>query len=301
MRQSHPARTARAAPGVSLWCHSMTAILSTHDFQRLSSLIYSELGIKMPETKTTMLTGRLGKRLRALKMSSFRQYCDFLFSSEGLAGEMVHLINAVTTNKTDFFREPAHFTYLTGTALPTLQAKEHFHRRRPLRIWSAGCSTGEEAYTMAMVLLDIREREAQFDFDILATDISLRVLDVASRAVYPLDKIEPVAMQHRKKYLLRGRNRDNPEVRIAPEVRRHIRFGRLNFMDEEFGLQKKVDVIFCRNVIIYFDKETQEKLMWKFARYLNHGGYLFLGHSESLHGYETPFSQVAPTIYRMRQ
>lgn len=285
-------------PGRIIVEHGMTAILSSCDFEKLSSFIYTELGIKMPDTKMTMLTGRLSKRLRALRMADFRQYCEFLFSPEGIAEEMVHLINAVTTNKTDFFREPTHFAYLEERAIPALEDGRSFSQHNRFRIWSAGCSTGEEPYTMAMVLADRIEREPRFDFEILATDISSRVLDVARRAIYPMDRIDPVSMPHRKKYLLKGRDPRNPEVRIVRELRRRIRFGRLNFMDDEFGLKKKVDVIFCRNVIIYFDKGTQEKLMWKFSRHLREGGFLFLGHSESLHGYQTPFTQVAPTIYR---
>lgn len=276
----------------------MDATLTSSDFQQLSSLIYSELGIKMPETKNTMLTGRLARRLRALGLGTFTQYCQFLFSPKGLEEEMVHLINAVTTNKTDFFREPSHFDYLTRTALTVLQEKQRFSSRRPLRIWSAGCSTGEEPYTLAMVLSDYRASQPGFRFGILATDISTRVLEIARRAVYPMERIEPISQQHRKNYLLKGRDQRNPEVRIAPELRNLVRFGRLNFMDEDFGLPEMVDIIFCRNVIIYFDKETQEKLMVKFSRHLNPGGYLFLGHSELLHGYQTPFVQVAPTIYR---
>ncbi|MDD2463865.1 MAG: chemotaxis protein CheR [Desulfobulbus sp.] len=276
----------------------MDAILNSRDFHQLSSLIYNELGIKMPESKNTMLTGRLGKRLRALGLGNFSQYCDFLFSPKGLEVEMVHLINAITTNKTDFFREPSHFDYLTNTALTVLQQQHRFSSRNPFKIWSAGCSTGEEPYTLAMVLSEFQESQPGFRFEILATDISTRVLGIAKRAVYPMERIDPVSNMHRKKYLLRGKDRRNPEIRIAPELRRLIHFGRLNFMDDDFGLPEMVHIIFCRNVIIYFDKETQERLMQKFSRYLHPGGYLFLGHSESLHGYQTPFVQVAPTIYR---
>lgn len=273
-------------------------ILSKRDFQQLSSFIYDNLGIKMPAGKSTMLTGRLSKRLRALSLSSFSEYCEFLFSPQGQEEEMVHLINVITTNKTDFFREPSHFAYLTQTALPTLQNQQNFTGRNSLKIWSAGCSTGEEPYTLAMVLAEVQATQPGFKFDILATDISTRVLDIARRAVYPMGLIEPIAPLFRKKYLLKGVNKKNPQVRMVPELRRRVRFGRLNFMDEDFGLPDKVDVIFCRNVIIYFDKQTQEKLMVKFCRFLNHGGYLFLGHSESLHGYTTPLDQVAPTVYR---
>lgn len=276
----------------------MSVMLNSRDFQQLSAFIYSQLGIKMPASKITMLSGRLAKRLRALKFGSFQSYCEFLFSDQGQEQEMVHLINAVTTNKTDFFREPSHFAYLVDSALPVLQSLNTFNNRRPLRIWSAGCSTGEEPYTLAMVLSEVRERQPGFAFEIIATDISTRVLDVARRAVYPMERIEPVSMVHRKKYLLKGKDRRNPEVRIVPEVRRTVRFGRLNFMVDDFGLPEMVDIIFCRNVIIYFDKDTQERLMCKFSRYLNPNGYLFLGHSESLHGYDTPFVQIAPTVYR---
>jgi chemotaxis protein methyltransferase CheR len=276
----------------------MNVDLSKQDFQQLSSFIYTKLGIKMPEGKRTMLVGRLNRRLRALDMSNFADYCTFLFSPQGLEEELVHLINAITTNKTDFFREPGHFDYLTKTAIPELQKHRNMEPRRKLKIWSAGCSTGEEPYTMAMVLAEIHASQPAFNFDILATDISSQVLDIARRAVYPIDRIEPVATVYRKKYLLKGKNKQNPQVRIIPELRKKVRFGRLNFMDDDFGLPEKVDIIFCRNVIIYFDKETQERLMLKFCRYLQQDGYLFLGHSESLHGYNTPLVQVAPTIYR---
>jgi len=279
----------------------MQATLSQKDFTRLSHFIYDELGIKMPASKTTMLTGRLNKRLRARKFSNFTEYCDFLFSDKGKEEEMVHLINAVTTNKTDFFREPSHFDYLIQTALPETENRMRFEPRRKLKIWSAGCSTGEEPYTLAMVLADVQAARSNFNFEILATDISTRVLDVARRAVYPMERIEPVTAAYRKKYLLRGKDKNNPQIRIVPELRKKIRFGRLNFMVDDFGLPEMVDIIFCRNVIIYFDKETQERLMNKFCRYLNAGGYLFLGHSESLHGYQTPLTQVAPTIYRKLQ
>lgn len=272
--------------------------LSNHDFQRLSGFIYDELGIKMPESKRSMLTGRLGKRLRALSLSSFGDYCDFLFSAEGLEQEMVHLINAVTTNKTDFFREPAHFDYLVRQALPELRRCGLLGPGGKLKFWSAGCSTGEEPYTLAMVLAEVQAQTPGFGFEILATDISTRVLEVARRAVYPLERVEPVPATLRSKYLLKNKDRNNPLVRIAPELRSRVSFGQLNFMAETFGLREPLDVIFCRNVIIYFDKQTQERLMVKFCRHLKTGGFLFLGHSESLHGYDVPLSQVAPTVYR---
>ena len=273
--------------------------LQPRDFTRLSGFIYGELGIQMPPSKTTMLEGRLAKRLRALKLDSYGAYCDYLFSDQGLAEEMVHLTNAVTTNKTDFFREPNHFTYLTQTVIPEL-LKIGTAERGKMKIWSAGCSSGEEPYTLAMVLSEFREQHPGRcpRPQILATDISDRVLDMARRAVYHLDRIAPIPPLLRRKYLLKSKNHSNPVVRIAPEPREMVSFGRLNFMDDAFGLDEMQDVIFCRNVIIYFDRETQEQLVRKFCRHLRPGGYLFLGHSESLHGCDVPVKQVAPTVYR---
>jgi chemotaxis protein methyltransferase CheR len=273
--------------------------LSTKDFQRLSSFIYNELGIKMPDSKRTMLTGRLAKRLRVNELDSFSDYCDFVFSSEGQERELVHLLDVVTTNKTDFFREPAHYDQLVQTVLPTLIRENGLGNGRKCRIWSAGCSTGEEPYTLSMVLSEFAAVQASgFPFEILATDISTRVLEAARLGVYPENRIAPIAQGLRRKYLLRGKDRNNPEVRIVPELRSTVKFGRLNFMDREFGLRDPVDIIFCRNVIIYFDKPTQEQLMGKFCRHLRPGGFLFVGHSESLQGYDVPLVQVAPTIYR---
>lgn len=276
----------------------MNDFLSQKDFERLSNFIYGNFGIKMPESKKSMLKGRLSKRLRALKILDFAAYCDYLFSEQGQEEELVHLINAVTTNKTDFFREPSHYEYLTETTVPQLLHTYNYGKGNPIKIWSAGCSTGEEPYTLAMVMSEIQQSRPGLSYEILATDISTKVLEIAKRAVYPVEKIDPIDYRSRKKYLLKSKEKSRNEVRIVPELRKKVSFGRLNFMAENFGLPGTVDIIFCRNVIIYFDKQTQEELMNKFCRYLNRGGYLFIGHSESLQGYETPLSQVAPTIYR---
>lgn len=275
-------------------------ILSEKEFRRLSQFIYNEVGIKMPDAKRTMLTGRLQKRLRALKINSFREYCDFLFSDEGLKSELIHMIDVVTTNKTDFFREPAHFEYITHTVLPEMMRKQGYRSTKKVKIWSAGCSTGEEPYTLTMVLREFQERcgDPDFFFEILATDISTKVLSIAMRGIYHQDQIRPVPMALRKKYLLRSKDHDSDLVRVVAENRQLVKFARLNFMAEDFGFRDGVDVIFCRNVIIYFDKSTQERLIQKFCRHLNPGGYLFLGHSESLHGLNNPLVQTAPTVYR---
>ena len=274
--------------------------LSNADFQRLSEFIYDELGIKISASKRTMLTGRLTRRLRALKIATINEYCDFLFTIEGKQLEHIHLFDAITTNKTDFFREDNHFDLLAGKLLP--QWQEGLHENRKFRIWSAGCSSGEEPYTMAMVLDDYarKSQRQSFDFDIIATDISTRVLEHARKAVYHSDRVEPVPAMFRTKYLLRNKDTSNPLVRIVPTLRKKVRFGRVNFMDTSFNMPHKMDVVFCRNVIIYFDKKTQEQLMRKFCQNLHPGGHLFLGHSESIHGFDVPLVQIAPTVYLYR-
>lgn len=271
-------------------------ILTDKDFIRLREFIYAQCGIRITEAKKTMLQTRLHKRLRSLEMPSFSKYCDYLFSERGTEEELVEMINVVTTNKTDFFREPAHFDYLATTALPLLSP--HNDHGRTITVWSAGCSTGEEPYTLAMVLKEFIKDKRSLDFLILATDISTKVLEKAKLAIYDEKLITAIPEELRKSYLLKSKNPDQQVFRIAPELRRHVAFRRLNFMDENFGFRETLDIIFCRNVIIYFDKVTQERLLAKFCTHLSPSGYLFLGHSETLLGMDLPLQQVAPTVYR---
>jgi chemotaxis protein methyltransferase CheR len=265
-------------------------------FERFSEFIKTELGIKMPASKKTLLEARLQKRLRELCIDSHEEYCDYLFSPQGMEEELVKLVDVVTTNTTDFFREPKHFTLLHDLVLPTLFARRGAGRK--VNIWSAGCSSGEEPYTLAMVLSEFARLNSGFSFSILATDISTQVLRMAVRAVYPESKIGPIPQEYRKRYLLRSKDRTRGLVRIGPEARSHVRFRRLNFM-ENFSFDDQLDIIFCRNVVIYFDRQTQEKLFARFCRKLLPGGYLFIGHSESLAGMNLPLEPVAPTVYRM--
>jgi len=245
-----------------------------------------------------MLEGRLQKRLRSLGITSFKEYCELIFSPEGMKTELIHMFDMVTTNKTEFFREPAHFDYLTSKALPTLRELNDSGSRRPLRIWSAGCSTGEEPYTIAMVLSDYSETVRRTSYFILASDISSRVLETASMAIYPEAKVESVHIEFKKKYLLRSRDHSKRLVRVVPELRRNVQFRRINFM-EDFGLRERMDIIFCRNVIIYFDRPTQERLLNRFCEHLEPGGFIFMGHSETLSGLNVPLAPVAPTVYRL--
>ena len=272
--------------------------MSDNCFGVFSSFIQSRYGIKMPEVKKAMLESRLQKRLTALDMGSFEEYADYVFSPDGAKHELIHMIDRVTTNKTDFFREPAHFQYLTGQALPELIDGNGAGVKRPLRVWSAGCSTGEEPYTLAMVLSEFAEVQTDFEFSILGTDISLTVLEKALKGIYRKDLTEPVPHLMRKKYLMRSKDREHPLVRIAPGLRRSVLFRRLNLMDDDFGMKDQLDVIFCRNVIIYFDLPTQYDLMKKFCENLTEGGFLFIGHSETLNRMDLPLKQAAPMVYR---
>lgn len=270
--------------------------LSDKEFSRLKEFIYRECGIKITEAKRTMVEARLQKRLRGLGLTSFSRYCDYLFGPRGMEEELVHLINVITTNKTDFFRESAHFHYLVRKALPEVLRQSS--GRRTITVWSAGCSSGEEPYTLAMVLKEFVAERRGIDFLILATDISTKVLEKAKLAVYDEERIGPIPDELRKKYLLKSKDAVLKVYRVIPELRQRIRFRRLNFMDSDFGFRETMDVIFCRNVIIYFDKQTQERLLNRFCGYLSPDGYLFMGHSETLLGMDVPLVQVAPTVYR---
>ena len=267
-------------------------------FQSFSSFIYDKVGIQMPPSKKTMLEARLQKRLKQLGIATFEEYGEFVFSREGQESELVHMIDVVTTNKTDFFREPGHFSFLTSRALPAVEKMRPVTRSQPLRIWSAGCSSGEEPYTLTMVLSEYMAEHRDFDFTLLASDISTRILEAAQNGVYPEDRTGDIPPLLKKKYLLRSRDRSRGLVRICPELRAKITFRRINFMDAEFGISEKMDIIFCRNVIIYFDDETQERLMQKFHRQLRPGGFLFLGHSETLNGLDVDFTMVGSTVYQ---
>jgi chemotaxis protein methyltransferase CheR len=275
-----------------------SAAMSEKDFRRLGDFIYSECGIKMPDSKKVMLEARLRRRLRVLEMDSFSKYCDYVFSPEGTERELFHMIDMVTTNKTDFFREPKHFEYLTGTVLPEIIRTRRAGIERKLMVWSAGCSTGEEPYTLTMVLSDFAEAWRGFHFLVLATDISTRVLEKAKSAIYEEERVEPVPWEMKKKYLLRSKDKGRGLVRIVPTLREKVKFRRLNFMEGDFGVREPLDVIFCRNVIIYFDRPTQERLLNRFCEHLVKGGYVFVGHSETLHGLDVPLVQVFPTVYR---
>jgi chemotaxis protein methyltransferase CheR len=273
--------------------------LSTVDFTRIANLISSEVGIKLPPAKRLMVEGRLRKRVRALNLTSFDDYCDYLFRRDGLGQERTYLINAVTTNKTDFFREPEHFALLEQTLVPELIALRRGERDPLLKVWSAASSTGAEAYTLAMVLSDLAANRRDFRFAILGTDISTAVLAQGRRAVYPAEMVAPVPPEKQARYVMHARKPGvRPEVRMAPEIRRTVRFAHLNLMASSYPFDRDVDVIFLRNVLIYFDKRDQESVIGRLIEHLRPGGYLALGHSESMVGTTISMRQVAPAVFQ---
>lgn len=273
--------------------------LSIRDFKRIADLIGEEVGIKLPPTKRLMVEGRLRKRVRALGLDNLDDYGAYLFQRGGLAAERPFLINAVTTNKTDFFREPEHFDLLEQRLVPDLIRLRQAERKPLLKIWSAASSTGAEVYTIAMVLADLLAQRQDFRFAILGTDISTAVLEQGVQAVYPAELIAPVPLAKQQRYLMHARKPGaRPEVRIVPELRRLVQFARLNLMDTSYPFDRDVDIIFLRNVLIYFDKADQEKVILRLVSHLRPGGYLILGHSESMIGTAVTMRQVAPAVFQ---
>ncbi|MBF0611419.1 MAG: protein-glutamate O-methyltransferase CheR [Magnetococcales bacterium] len=263
--------------------------------QRLVDFFHSRTGIKVQPSKKTFLEGRLQKRLDQYGFVSMDQYCHWLFEEGGLHQEEALLIDLATTNKTDFFREIHHFDYLANQVLPLLQERGA-GMLAPLRIWSAGCSNGAEPYSLAMVCQEFAQATPGFQFEILASDLCTRVLKEAVRAIYPHADVKPVPLPLRQRYLLRDVQQD--EVRIIPELRRQVRFYHHNLMELPYPPNTAVEVLFCRNLLIYFDKPTQREVLFRLCHYVKPGGYLFLGHSETVTGLDLPLQPMAPTAFR---
>ena len=267
--------------------------MNDSEFRRLSDIIYRTSGICLPDVKKVLVEGRIRKRIKMLGFESFGSYMEYLFSDRGMTEELIPLIDVVTTNKTDFFREIQHFDFLTETVLPGLSAG-----RRNINIWSAGCSTGEEPYTMAIVFNEFFGSANDYRYQIFASDISTEVLQKAYAGVYEEEKTEPVPPALLKKYFMRSKDPSKKILRVVPELRKKINFFRINLLEDLSELPCTMDIIFCRNVIIYFDKQTQFKVLSNLLSKLNPGGYLFLGHSETLMGVDLPVERAASTVYR---
>jgi len=271
--------------------------LSDRHFRRIAELVDDHIGIKLPAAKRIMLEGRLQKRVRELHCLDINDYVDRLLDDEHFESELIHLIDCVTTNKTDFFREPSHFTFLREVAVPEMLQRRG-RNNRPLKLWSAACSTGMEAYTIAIVLDDMIYSGANFQFSVLGTDISTGVLGLAEAGIYTLEMIEPVPAELAKRYFRHAKDPSINEARVVPRLRRCANFMRMNLMDESYPVDRDVDVIFCRNVLIYFDKPTQRRVVEQLCSHLRPGGYFIVGHSESMiHNESTVLRQIKPTIF----
>lgn len=270
--------------------------LTDKDFRRLSEFIYDHFGIKLPKQKKVLLKSRLIKRLKELKLPKYSAYVDFVLqNTEQSKEEVVKMMDVVSTNKTDFFREGAHFDYLSFHVIPEFNQNGN----RKIKVWSAGCSTGEEVYTLAMVLEEERQKDHLSDYLIYGSDISVSALKTAVKAVYPMPRAETIPSWLKKKYLLKSKNSKDPKVKIVKELRDKVKFMRINLVDDFYPIANDFDIIFCRNTLIYFDKETQERVINNLLNHLKIGGYLFIGHSESLlnHSIEN-IKQVKPTVYQ---
>ena len=258
-----------------------TDSLSARDFDRIARLIGDTVGIQLPPEKRVTVEGRLRKRVRALGLSNLKAYCDLLASPGGMTAELASLIDVITTNKTDFFRENDHFLLLRERLVPELLGRARGALPH-LKLWSAASSTGAEAYTIAMVLADLMGQGRRFDFSVLGTDISTDVLHTAARAIYPVEQLAPTPPPLRRFLMTARSERMHGKVRIAPELRERVRFRRLNLMDPRYPMEDDFDVIFLRNVLIYFSRTDQAAVIRRVLSHLKPGGFLLLGHAESM-------------------
>ncbi len=270
--------------------------LSDADFQKISTLIYDQCGICLSEGKEALVKSRLGRRIREGRFGSFRNYYDHVVG-DSTGKELVHLLDSISTNFTSFFREKQHFDFLSSKLLPELMQRRAVNGKKTLRFWSAGCSSGEEPYSIAITLLQATEKAAGWDVNILATDISTKVLRDARSGVFRKERIEAIPGDLLKKYFLKGEREWKDFVKVKKSVAQHIHFKRMNLV-EPFGFAEPFDCIFCRNVMIYFDNKTRTDLVRRFHSCLVDGGAFLIGHSESLTGIRNPFKYVAPAVYR---
>lgn len=271
--------------------------LTRQQFDSIAEIVYGNCGINLELSKKTMVESRLNRRLRALNIPTFENYLNLISSREGIENELVNMIDVVTTNKTDFFREKHHFDFLIDTVLPDFFDQQ---QHKTLKVWSSACSSGEEPYTLAMVLEEFSRSHRGFEYEILASDISTQILQKAVDAIYPADRALDIPVEYRSKYLLKSKSQEFPKIRIVSELRSKVKFEYINLIDSDLHVDRIQDIIFCRNVLIYFDRDTQLKVIKNLLRNLRPGGLLFIGHSESLHFFDLPIKQVRPTIFIKR-
>lgn len=266
--------------------------------ERFGKLIHETTGIKLPPSKHLMIESRLRKRIIALEMPDLDTYLRWFFDSDVLDSELPELVDLLTTNKTDFFREDAHYRILADRLVPEALDRGQRGRAVPFRFWSAASSTGEEAWSAAMVLARAAERDPRLDWAIIGTDISRRVLSVARQAVYSSEELAPVPPDMRSDYVMAGRPGSAKRGRIVPELRARVRFSQLNLIETPYGIDDRLDVVFLRNVLIYFEPDAQHRVICAAASRLRIGGYLVVGHSESMTVRVSTLAQIAPGVFR---
>ena len=260
-------------------------------FDQFKDLVYQKSGITLGPQKVALVSARIAKRMRALGLQSHEEYFQFIVQDDA-SGELVHLLDSISTNVTSFYREPVHFDILADLVREWSVASQS-----RFRIWCAASSTGEEPYTLAMTVLEALGGHHP-DFRLLATDISTRVLEAARKGIYSATRVEPVPRPLLQKYFQRNGNGPDADYRMNDDIKRLLTFNRLNLSEPPFPMKGPFDVVFCRNVMIYFDTEVRRRLVLEISRILKPGGYLMIGHSESLSGIVSPLTLVQPAVYR---
>jgi chemotaxis protein methyltransferase CheR len=274
--------------------------LTDREFKTLQAFIYREAGISLSDAKRTLVYSRLAKRLRELNFKSFTQYIEYLTTADRDGRERQQVINCLTTNKTEFFREPHHFDFLRDVVFPHVRQQAMAGGPKQLSIWSSASSSGEEPYSIAISILEHFGDRRGWKIEVLATDINTEVLRTASSGIYPLDRLEGLPTELKQKYFLKGTGSDAGQCRVRPNVRDLVTFRQLNLLAEPLPVPTGFDVIFCRNVIIYFDLPTQQKLLPQFAQRLKPTGHLMLGHSENVPWLSDIFEPLGSTVHRLR-
>ena len=281
--------TAAAIPALP----SMMAV-SDRDFLRFQALIHREAGIWLAPVKKALLVGRLAKRLRELGLTSYGAYYERVVEDEA---ERIRMLDAICTNETHFFREPRHFEFLVDKVFPAWRADAAEGRRaHRIRVWSAACSTGEEPYTIAMELL--HAFPTGWELEVLASDLSTKVLDRAAAGIWPIEKAKEIPDGHRKAFMLRGFGAQEGLMKAGPELREIVRFARVNLVGDAWPGGPPFDLVFCRNVLIYFERQSKTAVVERLLERLDPRGYLFLGHAESLGGFTARARPVLPTVYQ---
>jgi chemotaxis protein methyltransferase CheR len=269
--------------------------LDDKEFKYITAMLYDRFGIHLGEQKRVLIAGRLSKRIRQLGFDSFTKYIEHL-SEDKTGEELSELINRITTNHSFFFREREHFDFLVNTVLPELEKRHKDELKYPLRIWSAGCATGEEVYSLCMLLKEyFNTRLDTMDYGLLATDISMAALQAAEKGEYVANKLAELPTNYRLSYFTQ---KDKDTYAIKSEIRKMVLFKRLNLMSDSYPLKGQFDAVFCRNVMIYFDQASREKVVNALYRYVKPGGYFFIGHSESLKRESCAFTYIKPAVYR---